>query len=275
MIDPEQKTFILGLGFQRCGTTWLHRYLAQFEFFDGGFAKEYHVWDALDLPLLRTTLAPKPSLFDMTLRRSQALRYKMQNETQFYFEYFGSLYDDTNIRLSADITPSYCGLSKDRLDFIRGGFEQRGINCRVVLLMRNPVSRIKSAVRFNMDRKKYDEGIKPGETDFSRAVRQYYASEHCQMRTNYHETIRNVSESFEAENIYVGVYENMFEEQEIERLSAFLGVTPNIDFGSVQVNKTRSTIDSDDTLEREVMGYYKDVYDFCYEKFPQTRGLWG
>ena len=95
----------------------------------------------------------------------------------------------------------------------------------------------------------------------------YYTSEHCLIRTNYHKTIQNVLESFESKDIYVGIYENMFEEKEIEKLSNFLGVTLKFDFASVQVNKTKNMPESDKAIENELRGYYKNGYDFCYEKF--------
>jgi len=48
----NDKTFLLGLGHQKCGTTWLHEYLDGYPFFEKGFAKEYHVWDYLDIKAL-------------------------------------------------------------------------------------------------------------------------------------------------------------------------------------------------------------------------------
>ncbi len=54
--SESNKTFLLGLGNQKCATSWLHKYLSQNTNFDGGFAKEYHIWDALDIPLVSSQL---------------------------------------------------------------------------------------------------------------------------------------------------------------------------------------------------------------------------
>lgn len=267
------KTFILGVGSQKCGTTWLHRYLKQSDIFDGGMAKEYHIWDALDIPLLKKNLVPRPSVIKGIVRPKSKLRHRMQTDNSFYFEYFDSLYN-SKIRLSSDITPSYSGLGAKRLRFLRQGFEQRGITCKAVSLIRNPISRIKSAVRSNLDKRNYKEGIDVGETNFVNALRQYYKSEHCEIRTNYHQTIQQIFESFEPEDIYIGFYENMFEDTEIEKLSRFLGIPPKVNFSSVRVNKTKSKTTSDEALESEIISFYKNVYDYCYEKFPITRTLW-
>ena len=50
MTAPSQRTFLLGLGAQKAGTAWMHRYLESSPQCDPGFRKEYHVWDAVDLP---------------------------------------------------------------------------------------------------------------------------------------------------------------------------------------------------------------------------------
>ena len=41
------KTFVLGLGAQKSGSTWLHSYLNHFSFSDFGPVKEYHIWDGV------------------------------------------------------------------------------------------------------------------------------------------------------------------------------------------------------------------------------------
>lgn len=273
MTKDMDKVFLLGVGFQKCGTTWLHKYLRQFPEFAGGFKKEYHIWDALDLPVIRRKLVEKPSSFQRLFRTKGYLRHRMQFEESFYFDYFSSLYGDQH-QISADISPSYSGLSQDRLEFIRQGFLEKGISCKAVALIRDPVSRIKSAVRFNLDRRNYNEGIPQGERDFTRALRHYFKSEHCSMRTRYDHTLERVRKVFPTEDVYVGIYETMFGEDEVARLSRFLGLEPNFEFTSVKVNKTKRKPESNSELEEEIRDYYSDVYDYCFAKFPATKTLW-
>ena len=42
-----KKIFILGVGAQKGGTTWLHRQLNSNQNIDLGFRKEYHILDAI------------------------------------------------------------------------------------------------------------------------------------------------------------------------------------------------------------------------------------
>ena len=78
----SKNTFILGLGFQKCGTSWLYRYLQQCRKFDGGELKEYHVWDAIDIPLLSYNRVEKPGLISSMIDKSNYLRYRMQTNNE-------------------------------------------------------------------------------------------------------------------------------------------------------------------------------------------------
>lgn len=98
------KVFLLGLGNQKCGTTWLHQYLCGHDGFKPGFVKEFHIWDALDVPVKRQSyISLKDGLFG---KRRQKGRFRMQRIRNYYFNYFNGLYSD-KIHLTADITPSY------------------------------------------------------------------------------------------------------------------------------------------------------------------------
>ena len=65
----------------------------------------------------------------------------------------------------------------------------------------------------------------------------------------------------------------MFTSEEIIRLSNFLGVEANVDYAKVKVNKTRNTV-FDTEIDKKIRGFYADVYEFCYSKYPITEKLW-
>lgn len=112
----DQRTFVLGLGHQKCGTTWLYEYLAQSPKFAEGFAKEFHIWDRKDIPLFQANQPKKPRY---SLRKSTAHDlHKMSTSPNFYFDYFDKLMGRHKI-ITADITPSYSGLSAERLADIK------------------------------------------------------------------------------------------------------------------------------------------------------------
>lgn len=269
-LEGVDNVFLLGLGHQKCGTTWLHSYLSQSPSFDGGFEKEYHIWDSLDVACSQSKLL---TWVDIIKGRNQRKRYKMQRSDAFYFDYFDSLYKN-DITLSADITPFYSSLGVSRLGYIKKQFAQRNIIVKPVILIRDPINRIKSAVRFNLDRNRYCEGVKLGETNFLRALSQYYKSEDCLLRTSYNKTISNAYSIFGESDVYVGIYESMFDIAEIERFSEFVGVPVKGELANVYVNKTKNQVEEDLALESEIKKAYSDVYEYCYDKFPNTKSLW-
>ena len=272
----QNKTFILGLGHQKCGTSWFYEYLAQSDVFAPGFAKEYHIWDRIDIEACRSLRARStfPGRLKDFLTQSgpDKMWKKVQKHPDHYYDYFASFYSK-RIHITADITPSYSGLKAERLENIKAAFQHRGIETKAVIFLRDPLSRIKSAVRFNLDRKNYTEGIQQGEADFHRALQQYYPDEQCEMRTRYDRTISEARKVFDQSALYVGIYENMFTPSEVARLSAFLGIATNTDFAKVKVNKTRKPV-SMTTLDSDIRAYYADVYTYCFSEFPATRTLW-
>ena len=271
--DSSNRVFILGLGFQKCGTSWVYDYLKKSKYFDGGFDKEYHIWDAIDVPLLKYNTVDKPGAIGRLFQSDKAKRYNMQTNENAYFEYFNSLYR-RGVSITADITPSYSALPKPRLASIIRNFEDRDISCKALLLIRDPVDRIKSAVRYNLDRKYFKEGIKVGEKNFRSALEGYYTTDHCKVRTRYDETIDRVYSTFDPSDVYVGVYENMFQRKQVSDISKFLGIEENFDFTKVRVNKTKSEVEDIPEIESRIQEFYNEVYEYCNDMFPVTKELW-
>lgn len=269
----SDRVFILGLGFQKCGTSWIYDYLKQSRYFDGGFDKEYHIWDAIDVPLLKYNLEDKPGILGRALESKRMKRYNMQSNENAYFEYFNSLYQG-DVSITGDITPSYSALSKSRMASIINNFQDKGISCKALLLIRDPIDRIKSAVRYNLDRRYFKEGINVGETNFRRALEGYYTTDHCKIRTRYDHTLNNVYATFDPNDVYVGVYENMFEKDQVTKMSNFFGIDENFEFTKVRVNKTKSKVENMPKLENTIKDYYLEVYEYCNDLFPVTRELW-
>ncbi len=274
MVEPRQRKFILGVGAQRSGTTWLHNYLSNDKRFNPGFRKEYHVWDWVDLPEMSYAAAPKPNAWKKLRRKPEALRYRMQTSDDFYFEYFASLLN-CSYELTGDITPSCCGLDERRFKFIKDGFEKRGISCRVVFFLRDPVSRIKSAFKYQIGRRNFREVGGTPDASFVDALRQYYPLDRVRFRTSYHDTIRKLERVFDQSDIYIGIFENMFDTVSIERLSGFIGIEARKAAAGTKVNTAEFKDKVSDDLDQEIREYYKDVYAYCFRRFPETKALWG
>ena len=271
-----KKTFILGVGAQKAGTTWLHQYLKLSPFFNPGLMKEYHIWYALCIDLCRGylikgNLEPRVENLDLfplgTAYREEilTLRGHIQSDSIPYEQYFAQLmYGEFNS--TGDITPAYAGLQAHTYAQIKTRLESAGFKVKVVFLMRDPVERCMSAIRMQIRKRQTGE--------VADLLRVAYRSERMSLRTNYHRTIVEIEKVFDPRDIHFGIYEEMFSVVNIEKLSQFCGVPTNLAAGSKMVNAGNDRAPIDFELAKEISDFYSEVYDFCGNRFPQTKLLW-
>lgn len=265
-------TFILGIGAQKAGTTWLNKYLSASGQFCAGNAKEYHFWDVVFIPECRSmkNLGPFPKEINGLLRKSKL----DQRDFDVYFDYFSRLLMENGCQISADITPSYSGLPVSAFEYISKGFEKRSVRCQIVFHVRDPVERCLSAVNFHKRMGNPHEGT-PLDGDVEDALIKYASSQHAQIRTRYERTIPIIQSVFSTENIYIGVFEKMFQEREFASLSSFLGVTPRPEFRTKRINSsTKGSISVGDQTRRIVAEIFRETYEFCWNNIPETRNSW-
>lgn len=266
------KVFLLGVGAQKAGTTWLHDYLAAAPEADFGFAKEYHVFDALTLPdcvnfrkrIARQTIRSLKKPAETWMAQGKVRRAAFLADPEMYFDYFARLLQQDGIRLTGDITPTYAGLSEETLTRIRDGFAARGITVRPVFLMRDPVERLQSMVRMSFR----DRKIRPSYEQETRMMRRKLATPGEQLRSDYAHTIRMLDTVFGTEAFYE-FYERLFADASIRRLCDHLGIAwRTADFGTRKnVSRTENDLTPED---RQVFAHrYRKVYGFCGQRFGQ------
>ena len=66
----------------------------------------------------------------------------------------------------------------------------------------------------------------------------------------------------------------MFDSDQIDKISNYVGVSSEYSFASVRVNKTKSPTVSSENIESDIRDYYSEVYEYCNEKIPETKILW-
>jgi hypothetical protein len=250
-------TFLLGVGCQKGGTAWLHRYLEASPQCDPGFRKEYHVWDALDLPSGKLARA--------RIEAQGGQRAEFLHDPDRYFGYFSGLLEPPEIRLTADITPGYAALSIERLSMIRAGFRAHGVRPIAGYLLRDPVERIWSAARMDLRRKGQDAPEAPETRVGHMYLHPMYAD-----RTRYDLTMDALEQSFGREDVWYGFYERLFSHATLAPLCDFLGIDfHEPDFGR-QVNvspKSEGATLPEDTV-RTVARHFAGVYDAVQRRFP-------
>ena len=282
------RTFLLGLGCMKGGTTWLHDYLAGSPQCEPGIRKEYHVFDSRDAVgdtarepwvLSRVLARASTALEDLAAGRPEDATFLQQaamiGDEQLYFDYVAGLFSrGPDVRLTLDVTPGYAVLPAARLAAIRTEVERRGLRAVSLFLLRDPVERIWSQVRMQQRRR---PGHNPGTAED--LVRARFAEASYADRTRYDHTVRAADEGF-GEHAAYAFYEELFApgtaDAELRRLCGLLGIDHREPDLGTRFNASPRTGDLPQGTVRAVAEHYADVYRFVADRFPDRdlRAIW-
>lgn len=271
------RTFLLGVGAMKAGTTWLHDHLAASPQCQPGVRKEYHVFDSLDLEkepylLQRVVGKARTSLEEVAQGRPTDPTFLVQAamiaDEQLYYDYFTALFArDPGTRLTLDITPGYALLSPARLASVRSEFERRGVRAAAAFLLRDPVERIWSQVRMQKRRRPENN---PGTAE--ELVAQRYAEPSYAERTRYEQTVTNLDQAF-GELAHYAFYEELFDANratsQIAALCNFVGIDyrePDLD---ARFNVSPRSAELPEATVRAVAEHYRATYEFVASRFPE------
>lgn len=282
MKSGSGPTFLLGVGAQKAGTTWLHKYLAASPQMARGYRKEYHVFDSSDLsdePWRGRNLDMAQAELDKLRAREAAdpahlHRAAMIADPEFYFDYFtGLVRSRPRFRLTADVTPEYADLSAERFASIRDGFARRRVRTVSVFLMRDPVDRIWSQIRMQ-------EGRRPARFDVpaDQMVERLYDDPNYERFTRYERTLTRLEKVWERDELHYGLYEDLFREEEVRAICALVGIEfREPDFGKVaNVSSGKAVEALPDAVVQRVATHFADTYHAVAERFPDKdlAALW-
>ena len=274
------KTFLLGVGCQKGGTTWLYDYLKSNPRVVAGFGKEYHVLDCIFLPQMsRILAATRMKISDLDQRQSLDIHAKrerqyLQNRLDFvenadaYFDHFARMLEGApDGSVTCDITPSYAALPEEAYRLVQESMLRRGVAVKVVFLLRDPVDRIISHLRMLRARSAERRHACTEVED----IQKNYASWDFEVRTRYEDTIRKLEAVFPAEDILYLFYEELFTIGSIRTLCQHLGLeSAPADFSKV-VNASPAEGRCPDELRRRIQNHYQATYAFVAEHLTVER----
>ncbi|MAI29328.1 MAG: hypothetical protein CMP38_03870 [Rickettsiales bacterium] len=266
----EEKTFILGIGAPKAGTTWLYEYIQNDPKANFGQMKEYHYWNLAFLDQKESE--KKYKLFKKSKKKycsDELLRWTMLSMKNYYGIYFNSIIN-SGYSITGDITPHYARAKEHHLKYIKKYLEAFGFNIKVVYLLRDPMERLWSNVR--MERELY-ESIKNDLND-SEAINFKINDPFWKFDSFYINPIKRIQKIFKKENIYIGIFEEMFLQEKLMELSNFIGVNYNPEMIQKKINVTNKKEKLDNSTMKEIQESYIETYEFCYKNFPQTKYLW-
>lgn len=214
-LKKQPQIDFLGIGAQKCGTTWLFENLKKKSSFSLLPIKELHYFD-------RSTDYSSPNKLSETYLRNRVNRKYIKTAVKriiqeikigeyknafFYFKWYFSNYND-NWYLSlfksfggikGEITPSYSILKKADITKMY----ELCPNAKLVFMVRNPIDRAWSHYRHGK------KEIKKNVTD--NEIIEFIESESQTLRSDYIRTLNNFSEIFPKDQILIGFYDSIIE----------------------------------------------------------------
>lgn len=224
------RTLLIGIGAQKAGTTWLADYLATHPEVFMSPIKELHFFDALWRPDLCGALARRvfaryhalaaaPQLANRARERERLEllscyrdRFKMNTSSEKYLEYFLSRAGDRQVM--CEITPSYAMLNRDGFASIANLHAL----VKFVFLLRNPIDRFWSQLRFTKSRAISANGSNGVLIGSALSDPQFI------LRTRYDRTLSELSEVVPRNRIFVEFHERLFRDEALTGFCDFLDV---------------------------------------------------
>ncbi|MCT4558016.1 MAG: sulfotransferase family protein [Pelagimonas sp.] len=274
-----QKVFFLGLGGQKCGSSWIQAYLARQSGSDFGRLGEYQVWEhhlggvfaryKVAQPSLRTRLRAGAKRLVGASEPVAHLRWRLQADPNAYFDYFDQILNQPGIVRTGDISPSYAALTPELLHQIKSGMEARGHRVKVIFSMRDPVDRIHSHMRMEIAK-----GRLPHPENSETALAQFYPGDEAAARTRYDATLGTIAQVFSPNDTYTCLFESLFTPQGTAELAAFCDVPVETEAGKTRVNARAGGRQVSPDLASDIAGHYAPVYHAVAARHPLIKDLW-
>jgi hypothetical protein len=273
--------FVLGVGAQKAGTSWLYSQLARTKNFAPFEAKELHYWDNCYSQYSEQVQTEEDIQNWFTASNPSEIGSPREVTGEDYFSkireasrrprgFFGSE------KIVADITPAYSGLPVFVWRNILDQLQKQQIEYRVVYLLRDPVLRITSALNMNARRNNlrgFVRGVS-GVDQFSSIAREVAASWHFQSRTRYELTLQNLDSVFPPDKVFVGFQELISSAQQHQQLQDFLGFSirhfdyqtrPQTDEGYMHLNRETASA---------VASSYVSTYIAMRDRYSFAEDIW-
>jgi hypothetical protein len=263
----NSATLLLGLGAQRCGTTWLGKHLRSHPEIHMTEIKEMHFFVDPKLPntwnqKFMANRREKAKATSPTLEAVYEHRIKVgtsqSNPVTDYIDFLSNGW--TGQPLYCEITPSYMFLPVSELESIRTTFPK----LKIIFLMRDPIARLWSMLRFNFRNKDASQMDAFAATCLSK--REYSA------RCDYKSALENIDAVFDPSQVFTGFYEDMFDGNLLDRLYAFLDITPITADTERRANKSPPANLPDELavyFATELMPQYEYIRTHFGDKVPE------
>ncbi|MDD5271539.1 MAG: sulfotransferase [Methylovulum sp.] len=269
----KQHRYIIGIGAQKSGTSWLADYLSEHPEVFMSPIKELHFFDSLYKPNLcpgfdkkriNSLMTIAHSLREADIAKETARfrkfnkiyeRVRIRDDIRLYREYFARQAGDESV--FCEISPSYALINRQGFKAMKSLAD----DVRLIYLLRNPIDRFWSEVR--MWAKNHPD------TNVIDKFENFIDSPNATLRSEYNQSLATVYSVFPKEKVFVQFYEHLFNLDVIAHLCDFCGigfVPPDTEKRVWEGTPSPMT----DEMRARVYQKLGHVYDWAEDEFGAT-----
>lgn len=269
------------MGAQKAATTFIYKSLQKDIYYSSPFQKELHVFDTYYLEN-EYKINFKKNLINKIVNSKDKLDtdYRLlafMNDPTNYYNYFDDLIPNKQHSFSSDISPTYSLLSEKHLHNIKENFKKKGINTKVFFNIREPITRLNSAIKMRRRRKKSTLYNLYTELTKDSIISRLAKSKLEIGRVNYMQIHKNITNVFDKHEYVINLYETMFSDSSLKKLSYFLFNDRKTYIENRKINTSKNfafnTPYKINTIE-SLLEFYGEHYEFCESLFPGSKTLW-
>lgn len=238
----QQKSFFLGIGAAKSGTSWLYDYLVSHPDVAPGPIKEMHILNQPGNAGLIRAIKELPwhrFAGRKWLAENLMKAYYRADWSRYYRKYLNILAGDCSA--TGEISTSYMNISVTTLAEVCARFSANGVRCYGLLVLRDPVERFISDIRFHKRLSIENRYVKSVETSLDELVFAAVESKADAMNQQYQGALASLAAAFNATDYSVICYEELFCQDTLDTLCDRLGLGRHNGDMTREVNKTPSS----------------------------------
>jgi hypothetical protein len=271
--ELDGKTFLVGVGANKCATSWIHSYLGSSPEVAASPLKEVHFFNA--------RFDPSTSSMDLFALKRLAFHFRqdgdvvenLRNRASFqasldraamihddnaYFGHFARICQPQT-RTLCDITPAYSAIGQTGFQYMKDFFASQDVSLKILFIMRDPVDRLWSHLRYRQQNHP--------DLDILTAWPEMIADPQFLAWSDYRQTVEALDTVFQQQDTLFLFYEDMFSKDKLADLCAFADVAYVEPDTGRSVNRTELQIDLPETVADDLRSTLAPQYDFCRQRF--------
>lgn len=274
MERSEKPIFLLGLGAQKAGTSWLAEQLGKHPEFLISPIKEIHYWDRRFHPdffgKFKLTGPPNEKYKvrpQKSMNRARFERYLMSQHEVYYKAFFEARLLPEH-RAFGEFSPSYCILDNEQLNYIQTFMKP--YRTKALFILRDPVSRLWSQCKMEAQ-KAHNRGKI---VDPHRLFETKYQDPKFLRRGDYRTTVINIDTAFSSTDRLYLFFDDLFEDKAAQTICDFLNIG-HMPFNATENPNEGAKIEAPtEQAQQVVRASYRPIYEFTKERFGSIPIRW-